>query len=475
MLKFYNTLTRKKQAFKPQEDGLVKYYTCGITAYSYPHVGNMRAYTMEDLFKRYLLFKGFKVKHVMNVTDVGHLTSDADTGEDKLEKAARLEGKTAWDVARFYTDFFLNESKTLNLLPPNVLCKATDYIPEQIELVKKLEEKGYTYVIPDGVYFDTSKFKDYGKMAKLDLNGLKAGARVEVSEGKRNPHDFALWKSSKPEDKRQMEWDSPWKKGFPGWHLECSAMAMKHLGVTLDAHWGGEDHISIHHTNEIAQSEAVTGKPFSRFWMHVAFLQINDAKMSKSLGNVITVSDLVKQGYTPAAIRFFYLLAHYRSQQNFTKESLDQASESLKRLYEFQDNLSALKPSGKHGKSLSRKLQSMLKKFEKYMDDDLSTPMALAALFDFVKEANKAMQEGKMDEENAKEALGALKKLDSVLGVFEARKASEVPAEVLDLVKQREAARKAKDWKQADYFRDDIRAKGFLVEDSPEGPRVKPL
>ena len=474
MLKFYNTLTRKKQSFKPAEDKLVKYYACGPTVYSYQHVGNMRAYTVEDVFKRWLLFKGFSVKHVMNLTDVGHLTSDADTGEDKMEKAARLEGKTAWEVAEHYTEFFKEQLKLLNILEPDVLCKATDYIPEQLELVEKLDAKGYTYVIPDGVYFDTSKFKNYGKMAKLDLKGLKAGARVEVSEGKRNPHDFALWKFSKGE-KRQMEWDSKYGKGFPGWHLECSAMAMKHLGTTLDAHWGGEDHIPVHHTNEIAQSEAVTGKTFSRFWLHLSFLQINDQKMSKSLGNVVTVSDLVKQGYGPEAVRFFYLMAHYRSQQNFTKESLDQAVESLKRLYEFQDNLTAFKSFSKHNASLSRKLPRMLKEFEKHMDDDLNTPMALASLFDFVKECNKALSNGKLDAENVKETLNALKKLDSVLGVFETRKASEVPAEVLDLVKQREAARKVKDWKQSDYFRDAIRAKGFLVEDSPEGPRVKPL
>ena len=474
-LKVFNTLGRKKQVFKPADGETVKMYTCGPTVSDYFHIGNLRTYTWEDVFKRYFQFKGYKVKHVMNVTDVGHLTSDSDTGEDKMERGAAREKKSVWEIAEFYTREFLEDVKTLNLVPPDVLCKATDHIPEQVALVKALEEKGFTYAIADGVYFDTSRLRDYGKLAGLKKEGLKAGARVEMVEGKRNATDFALWKFSPPGEKRQMEWDSPWGKGFPGWHIECSAMAMKYLGESFDVHCGGVDHVPVHHTNEIAQSEAATGKQFAKYWLHCDFLQVKGEKMAKSLGNFIRVKDLVAKGFPPESIRFFYISAHYRTQQNFTEAALVQALESVKRLYEFADSLESAKPGQNHNTPLSAGTKKLLEDFEKFMDDDFNTPMALAALFDFVREANKHLNAGSFDAANATEVRAALNRIDSVLGVLEMRKQESVPGEVMELVREREKARKDSDWKRSDELRNEIRVLGYQVQDTSEGPRVKKL
>src|SRR3989344_3757465 len=323
MLKLYNTLTRKKEIFKSILDKKVGLYTCGPTVYLYQHIGNLRSYVFSDILKRVLLFNGYNVRHVVNVTDVGHLTSDADVGEDKMEKAAQKEGKTAKDIAHFYFSVFKNDLEKLNILQPDLWPKATEHIKEQIGIIKILEKKGFTYETEDGIYFDTSKLKDYGKLARLNIKGLKEGARVDV-RGKKNKTDFALWKFS-GDEKRQQEWGFKGRMGFPGWHIECSAMSMKYLGKHFDIHTGGEDHIAVHHTNEIAQSEAATGNKFVNYWLHGAFLTFKGEKVSKSKGGLYTVSELEEKGYSPLDFRYLCLLTHYRKSLNFSLENLDAA------------------------------------------------------------------------------------------------------------------------------------------------------
>ena len=323
-LALYNTLTRRKEDFVPIRPGEVGLYTCGPTVYNYAHIGNLRTYLFEDVLKRVLAYNGYRVRHVMNITDVGHLTGDRDMGEDKMEKGAQREGKTAWDIAAFYTRAFQEDIRRLNIQEPSVWCKATDTIPEQIALIRTLEEKGYTYTTGDGVYFDTSKVPDYAKLSNQNLDALQEGARVEKNAAKRNATDFALWKLSPPGSRRQMEWDSPWGVGFPGWHIECSAMSMMYLGDQLDIHCGGADHVDIHHTNEIAQSEAATGRKFFNVWMHGAFLNIQGGKkMAKSEENFLTLENaLVKRGIPPLAYRFASFLSHYRKPMEYSEESI---------------------------------------------------------------------------------------------------------------------------------------------------------
>ena len=311
-LRLFNTLSRSKEDFQTIEQNKVKMYCCGPTVYNYAHIGNLRSYFFEDILKRVLLYNGFEVYHVMNITDVGHLVSDADEGEDKMEKGASREGKSVWDIAAFYTEAFKKDIAMLNILPPSVYCKATDFIKEQIEMIQCLEKKGFTYTTGDGVYYDTSKFEGYGKMALLDIEGLEEGKRIEFSSEKKNKTDFALWKFSPKGQKRQMEWDSPWGVGFPGWHIECSAMSRKFLGDTFDIHCGGIDHVPIHHTNEIAQSEGCTGKKFVNYWLHGEFLIEDKGKMSKSAGEFLRLQTLVDRGYSSIDYRYFLLMTHYR-------------------------------------------------------------------------------------------------------------------------------------------------------------------
>jgi cysteinyl-tRNA synthetase len=324
MLRLYDTYTRTVRDFEPLHPPEVGLYTCGPTVYDYAHIGNLRTYIFEDILRRVLEFNGYKVKHVMNITDVGHLTSDADTGEDKMEKGSRRTGKSAWEIAEFYTQAFQEDMRHLNILDPTIWCRATDHIAEQIEFIQCIEAKGYTYRTSDGIYFDTSKLPDYGYLARLDIEGLQAGQRIDMGE-KRSVTDFALWKFSSPDERRQMEWDSPWGRGFPGWHIECSAMSAKYLGAFFDIHCGGEDHISVHHPNEIAQTQACYGTRLANFWMHGYFLQLDSAKMAKSAGGFLRVQTLVDRGYDPLAYRFFCLSAHYRAKLNFNWESLDGA------------------------------------------------------------------------------------------------------------------------------------------------------
>jgi len=465
-LQLYNTLGRQKQEFKPIKTGEAGIYTCGPTVYHYAHIGNMRTYIVEDTLVRALKFFGFSVKRVMNITDVGHLTSDADTGEDKMEVGARREGKSAWDIAKFYTEAFFRDYKDLNCLMPDILCPATDYIKEMIDLILELEKKGFTYRIGDGIYFDTSKLPDYGKLVgRSHIEGIREGARVEVNSEKRNPADFSLWKFSAPGEKRQMEWPSPWGAGFPGWHIECSAMAMKHLGETIDIHWGGEDHPPVHHTNEIAQSEAATGKPFANYWMHARFLVMGESgKMSKSAGEFLTLEAFRKKGYDPLAYRYFCFSAHYRKQLEFTWESVDSSAKTLESLRgivaKLVDEAAVEKlPPG------SDKDSACYARFAEALADDLNLPQALASLWEVLRDP--ALPPGKK--------LSFALMTDEVLGLDLNRAPAEetLPPELLALVEERQQARKNKDFKRSDELRKALLEKGVLVEDTSKGARWK--
>ncbi len=462
MLKLYNTLTRKKEEFKPIKKGEAGVYACGPTVYNYAHIGNLRAYIFEDVLKRVLLYNGYKVKHVMNITDVGHLTGDRDMGEDKLEKGARREGKTAWEIAEFYANAFKEDLKKLNMLEPNIWCKATEHIKEQIKLIKKLEEKGYTYKTSDGVYFDTSKFKDYAKLSHLDLETLREGARVEINPEKKNPTDFALWKFTPKGVKRQMEWESPWGVGFPGWHIECSAMSMKYLGEHFDIHCGGVDHINVHHTNELAQSEAATGKsPWVNYWLHGAFLNIaGGKKMAKSEENFLTLENgLIKKGINPLAYRFAALQTHYRKPMEYSEEAMRNAAKGLEHLYNQVKELRITNYELRI-KDINEKLK---KQFIEAINDDLNMPQAMAVAQELLK-----------SDIPAEEKTATILDFDKVLGlnIREAIKEEELPDEIKQLVEARENARKEKNWIEADKLRKEIESRGYAVEDKKEGMRV---
>jgi len=464
MLRFFNTLTRNLEEFVPQEKGTVKMYACGPTVYFYAHIGNFRTYIFEDWLRRMLEFNGFKVEHVMNITDVGHLTSDADTGEDKVEVGAKRERKTAWEIVEFYTKAFFEDAEELNILRPTVVCKATDHIPDMLELIKTLEKKGYTYIIDSGVYFDTSKLKDYGILTGMDFErlseSLKAGARVEFNPHKRNITDFGLWLFSPKGRKRQMEWDSPWSAGFPGWHIECSAMSMKYLGETFDIHCGGIDHIPIHHTNEIAQSEAATGKMLANYWLHDAFLVFGKSvRMAKSAGEIITVKNLVKEGFDPLAFRYLCLTAHYRSELVFTWESL-QASQ--KALFTLREHVRRFKENLKDEVKETSRAKEYRSAFLEAVNDDLNMPKALTIVW-------KLVREEKDISEDEKHKL--LLEFDKIFALDLDRKVvtEKLPEEAELLIRRREEARKAKDWETADKLREQLNAMGIILEDTASG------
>ena len=472
MLNLYNTMTRAVAPFAPLDDNKVGLYTCGPTVYSYAHIGNLRTYVFEDILKRALLGEGYQVRHVMNITDVGHLTSDADSGEDKMELGARREGRTVWQVAEFYTQEFRKDLARLNVIGPDVWCKATDHIPEQIDLIQRLEAKGFTYVIADGVYFDTSKISNYGKLARLDVEGLQAGARIEMVRGKRNITDFALWKFPPKRQQRQMEWPSPWGVGFPGWHIECSAMAMKYLGERLDIHCGGIDAIPVHHTNEIAQSEAALGHEWVNWWMHGEFLTFpktggGEGKMSKSAGGFLTLTTLIERGYEPLTWRYFCLGAYYRQQLAFTWEALDAAVSAMDRLRARVLELKAAGADAATGADLSSAspVGKHLEAFRQAVREDLNMPRALAALWGLLRDADLPPSQ----------THATLVEMDRVLGLgIEAMAPAkqEIPQEILELAAQREQARKSKDFAAADRFRDELARRGATVKDSPEGPKI---
>lgn len=453
-LQLFNTLTRRREPFRPLKDGHVDMYSCGLTVYNFAHIGNLRAYIVADTLKRVLRINGYTVRHVMNITDVGHLTDDADSGDDKVEAAANREGRSAWDITKFYTEAFLKDLSALNVIAPDVMPKATGHIPEQIELIERLQKKGLTYGTSDGIYFDTSKFPAYGKLANLVRKSIKEGARVEKNPEKRNPTDFALWKFSPEGKKRQMEWESPWGKGFPGWHLECSAMSMKYLGETFDIHTGGVDHIPIHHTNEIAQSEAATGKPFVRYWLHNEFLLTSeDAKMAKSAENFITLSALVEKGYHPLAYRYFALNTHYRKPLTFSWEALTAAQRAYDTLTGLVQQWSAPKVG----------CAEFEERFRDAVNDDLNIPKALGVLWEMVRSDYP---------DHAKHQ--SVKVFDDVLGLgLKDLRPIKIPQGVRKLVEERETARKEKDFARADELRSQIQNAGFTVDDTEVGPVVK--
>jgi cysteinyl-tRNA synthetase len=461
-LYLYNTLTRQKEEFVPIRPKEVGLYTCGPTVYNYAHIGNLRTYIFEDVLRRVLIFNGYTVRHVMNITDVGHLTGDRDMGEDKMESGSRREGKTAWDIADFYTRAFKQDIAQLNILEPTLWCKATDSIPEQIELIRVLEEKGFTYKTSDGIYFDTAKFPNYSRLSSQNLEALQEGARVEKNPEKRNATDFALWKFSPAGAKRQMEWGSPWGIGFPGWHIECSAMSMKFLGEQLDIHCGGIDHIDIHHTNEIAQSEAATGRKFFNFWMHGAFLNIQGGKkMAKSEENFLTLENaLTKRGIRPLAYRFAAFLTHYRKPMEYSDESIQAARNGLEHL------CNQAREAASSGEITAGAVSPAFReKFLEAVNDDLNMPRAMAVVQEMLKSDMPA---------RAKHA--TILDFDRVLGLGldQVDKPQEVPPEVLKLVAERRQARAAKDFAASDRLRDEIQALGYEVKDTREGMKVTP-
>ena len=459
-LKLYNTLSRKKEVFKPIKKGRVGIYTCGPTVYDYAHIGNFRSFVFPNILRRVLEKSGFKVKQVINITDVGHLVSEGDTGEDKLEKSAKAEGKTASEIASFYEKDFITNLKELNAETGKIIFpRASEHIKEQIALIKVLEKKGFAYKISDGIYFDTSRFKNYGKLGKINLTGLKEGARVAVNPEKRNPNDFALWKFSHQEGpeqtQRQQEWPSPWGIGFPGWHIECSAMSMKYLGKYFDVHTGGIDLIPVHHTNEIAQSEGATGGKFVNFWLHPDFVKVDNEKMSKSLGNIITPKMIKEKTGNILAYRYLILATHYRKISNFNWEALAGAEKSLEKINNYWSGL---------GKKIGKADKKYVNKFMNALNDDLNTPKALAVLWGLVKDKKVSPADKKK----------TLMEFDAVLGLGIGKSSKkEIPESVLKLAEEREAYRKNKDWQKSDELRNKISESGYAVEDTSSGYKLR--
>jgi len=457
-MKLYNTLTRQLEEFKPITEGKVGMYCCGPTVYSYAHIGNLRTYLNEDFLHRTLVRAGYDVHHVMNITDVGHLTSDEDTGEDKMLKAAEQEKMDVLALARKYEDFFFDEEKDLNIIRPRTVCRATEHVQDMIEFVKKLEEKGLAYVSGGNVYFDTVKFGHYGELSWKDISGLQHGARVEEDTNKRNPTDFVLWFTSSKFENQILQWDSPWGRGYPGWHIECSVMSSKYLGEYIDIHCGGVDHIPVHHENEKAQSEGCFGHKWVNYWVHNEFLQLKDIKMSKSLGNILTIPALKEKGYNPLAYRYLALTAHYRSLLQFTWEALDSAQAAFNnlktRIIEIKKDLSGAIDGGKKAE--------LLAKFDAAIFNDLALPQALAIMWEVVKDNSL----------NNATKWSILSEIDTVFGLKmdEMKEEAYVPdTEVQALLDARKEARAAKDWAKSDEIRDALKAKGLVVKDLPDG------
>jgi cysteinyl-tRNA synthetase len=451
MLRIYNTLTHSEQDFTPIKAGEVGLYTCGPTVYGRAHVGNLRAYVFEDVLKRTLTTLGFKVKHVMNITDVGHLVGDGDVGEDKVESTATRLGRTAWDIAKDYEAMFVEDIAKMNILPPDHMPRATDHIKEQIDLVLTLEKQGFTYTTSDGVYFDVAKFEKYGELSGQSLADKLAGVRVEENEEKRHPADFALWKFSPAGHKRHMEWESPWGIGFPGWHLECSAMARAYLGQPFDIHCGGVDHIAVHHENEIAQSEAAYHEPLANYWMHGEFLLMDNQKMSKSLGNLYVLPEIIERGFEPSALRLYFLGANYRQKQNFAWEGLEGAQNSLKRL---RNDMKALSKDGQVN-------EGFMTKFKDAISQDLNIPSALAVLHEVLGSDLSAGEKG-----------ATVMVMDEVFGLGLADwigKVESVPAEITALAEARWQAKIAKDFAKSDELRLALTEAGWNMKDGKDG------
>lgn len=458
-MKLYNTLSRQIEDFTPINADNVKMYTCGLTVYSQPQIGNWVAYIYSDVLVRTLIASGFSITRTQNITDVGHLVSDADSGEDKMEKGARNEGITAWDVAEKYIEIANKEARLLDLLPATNLIRATDLVDEQIEFVKQLEAKGFTYIIDDGVYFDTSKLDDYGKLARLDIKGLQAGARVDVGS-KKLPTDFAVWKLSPKGQKRDMEWDSPWGKGFPGWHLECSVIARQSLGDQIDIHTGGIDHIPVHHTNEIAQTEAVTDKkPFSKYWFHNNHMKVNGTKLAKSLGNSYTLNDITHKGFDLDAFKLLVLSSHYQTEGNFSWEILEAAQNRLQGLEKMADlKWQTIESSQSYDfKTAGHELLAA-------MQNNLDTPQALFLINETSNELEKHLV-GANDLSNFQ---AYLEKVDSLLGLHLAKR-QDISSGQKKLLEQRSVARDSKNWPESDRLRDELNKQNIYVRDTEHG------
>lgn len=448
VVKFYNSLTRKKEEIYPSNKKTIKMYSCGPTVYSYPHIGNFRAYLFMDNIRRTLKYCGYSLDGAMNITDVGHLTSDADEGEDKMLVASEREHKSPWEIAKFYTEVFMRDAKRLNINLPEHIVPATSVIPEIIKFVQGLMEKGYAYETSKGIYFEIEKFKDYGSLSGMNIEEKLAGARIAVDDEKRSPYDFVLWVKAPKE--HIMQWDSPWGKGYPGWHIECSVIGDKFFGDSIDIHTGGVDHKPVHHENEIAQSNAFYGKQVVKHWMHLEFLQIDSGKMGKSLGNTYTLDDLEKQGFKPEVFRYFYFMAHYSKQQNFTREAMEGAKNSLK-------NLKNLVKEHKNGLNV---VDTSLyeKDFLDAIADDLNMPNALAVVIKMLKE------------ERSKDVYEAFLKFNEVLGF--SLEEEEIPSKILDLAEKRWQAKKAKDFTLADDIRKKLTEMGYTVKDTRDGYEI---
>ncbi len=459
MIKFYNTLTRKIQDFKPIKKGLVGIYSCGPTVYWNQHIGHMYCYVQWDVLVRFLKYSGYKTKWVMNITDVGHMTSDQDFGEDKMEKGAKREGLTVWQIAEKYTQQFLNSLDLLNINRPNILCRATDHIQEQIDLAKKIEKNSFAYLTKTGLVFDTSKFPGYASFAKLNLKKQVSGSRVEIDPEKKKPWDFLLWVTNQPD--HIMLWDSPWGKGYPGWHIECTAMSVKYLGKRFDIHTGGKEHIPVHHTNEIAQSYGAFGKQTANYWLHNEWLTLEGEKMSKSLGNNVLITDLVSKGFNPLSLRYLILTSNYRQGINFTWKGLEASETALKNLYG-----KALELKNAKGKLRKAVIDKYRQSFKKAVGNDLNISQALGLTWKMLK--NKELSD--------KEKYRLLADFDKVFGFnLKEVRAETASKQVLDLIEKREALRKGRQWQSADRIRKKIENLGWQVEDTEIGPKHKKI
>ncbi|MGE0793101.1 MAG: cysteine--tRNA ligase [Candidatus Woesearchaeota archaeon] len=487
VLKLYNSLSKEKQEFKSLIPNLVRMYNCGPTVYSYAHIGNFRAYIFADLLRRYLEFKGYEVKQIMNITDVGHLTDDSDEGEDKLELASKKENKHPLEIAKFYTDIFLNESKLLNIQEPFARPKATEYVQEMIQLIEVLLEKDFAYISNGNIYFNIEKFPEYGKLSGNNLDNLNKN-RVEKDPNKKNQNDFVLWFANSKYKNHIQKWDSPWGEGYPGWHSECCVMSAKLLSdafkdnkfqpelfQTLDIHTGGIDNKFPHHECEIAQVESATGKLFANFWLHNGWLLgTNGEKLSKSKGTLLTISNLIEEGFKPKSIRYLLLSTHYRQQLIFDRDNLKSASNSLERLNETLIKLNDLKEEREYNESIALQVNIMMKQFEEFMDDDLNISGALGVIFETIKTLNISMAENLIGKIQAQEIIKKFYKLDEVLGIIgELDNKIEITKEIEILLEKRRQARENKDWETSDKIRDELKAKGIEVRDSKEGQTIK--
>lgn len=472
MIKLYNTATKSLTPFKPIHPKRVSIYSCGPTVYDRQHIGNLRKSLFDDLLKRTLSLHGYTVYSVTNITDVGHLVSDEDTGEDKLEKGAKRENLTALEVAEKYTRLWQEDLDKLNIIPSDHYPKATEYIKEQINLIKRLERKGYTYIISDGVYFDTSKFPEYADFAHLNLAAQEAGARVDMGD-KKSPSDFALWKFSPQNEQRQMEWDSPWGIGFPGWHSECVVMADSLLHAPFDIHTGGKDHIAIHHTNEIAQFKADTGKPMAHYWLHSYFLTVDETKMSKSAGTFITIDDIIAKGYSPLDLRLLVLMAHYRSDINFSWESLHQAKQSRNRILTFIHRVQNL-PTHKRNLKVQKLIRDTYTSLRRALFNDLDSPQAIAHIFEFIRSINSAIDDG--EPIPRRHIIKLFQRLERILAldILKDKKSQEIPVDIVELFNQRNQARADKNFTKADELRDELYTKGYTIKDTNDKSTISP-